>query len=97
MRTDRRLMKAYKNARVETFDDTSRFIIFSDCHRGDNSLSDEFSRNQNIYLFAMNYYYYNGYTYIEAGDGDELSEHIRLRHIRLAHSDIFLTLKKFYD
>jgi hypothetical protein len=97
MRTDRRLMKAYRNARVETFDDTSRFIIFSDCHRGDNSLSDEFSRNQNIYLFAMNYYYYNGYTYIEAGDGDELSEHIRFRHIRLAHSDIFMTLKKFFD
>lgn len=97
MRTDRRLMKAYKNARVEPFDDASRIIIFSDCHRGDNSLSDEFSRNQNIYQFAMNYYYYNGYTYIEAGDGDELSEHIRFRHIRLAHSDIFMTLKKFHD
>ena len=97
MLTDTRLMKAYINAKVEFFDENSRYIIFSDCHRGDNSLSDEFSRNQNIYLYAMNYYYYNGYTYVEAGDGDELSEHTRFRTIRLAHSDIFITLKKFHD
>lgn len=96
MRTDARLMKAYRDAKVEYFDEHSRYIFFSDCHRGDNSLSDEFSRNQNIYLFAMNYYY-NGYTYVEAGDGDELSEHVRFRHIRYAHSDIFITLKKFFD
>jgi len=97
MLTDSRLMKAFRNAKVEYFDENSRYIIFSDCHRGDNSLSDEFARNQNIYSYAMNYYYYNGYTYVEAGDGDELSENTRFRHIRIAHSDIFMTLKKFFD
>jgi hypothetical protein len=59
MLTNSRLMKAFRNARVEYFDENSRYIIFSDCHRGNNSLSDEFSRNQNIYSYAINYYYYN--------------------------------------
>lgn len=97
MLTDKRLLEAYKNAKIEYFDDNSRYIFFSDSHRGDNGLSDEFSKNQNIFLYALDYYFYNGYTYIEAGDGDELLENSRFRHIRLAHSDIFLTLKKFYD
>ena len=39
----------------------------------------------------------NGYTYVEAGDGDELAEHVRFRTIRQAHSDIFITLKMFHD
>jgi UDP-2,3-diacylglucosamine pyrophosphatase LpxH len=97
MLTDRRLLEAYKNAKVEYFDDNSRYIFFSDSHRGDNSLSDEFSKNQNIFLYALDYYFYNGYSYVEAGDGDELLEYSKFKHIRLAHSDVFLTLKKFYD
>lgn len=97
MFTDIRLTKAYKNAKIEYFDNNSRYIFFSDTHRGDNSLSDEFSRNQNIFLYALDYYYYNGYTYVEAGDGDELLEHSKFKHIRLAHSDVFCTLKKFFD
>ncbi len=97
MLTDKRLMEAYKTARVESFDEDSRYIFFSDIHRGDNSLSDEFARNQNIYIYAMDYYYFNGYVYVEAGDGDELWEHSKFKQIRLAHSDIFCTLKKFFD
>lgn len=97
MQTDKRLAEAYRKAKVEYFDNNSRYIFFSDTHRGDNSLSDEFAKNQNIYLYAMDYYYFNGYTYVEAGDGDELLEHSKFRHIRLAHSDIFCTLKKFFD
>lgn len=97
MKTDKRLKEAYSNAKVEYFDNNSRYIFFSDTHRGDNSLSDEFSKNQNIYLYALDYYYYNGYSYVEAGDGDELLEHSKFKHIRLAHSDIFCTLKKFFD
>jgi UDP-2,3-diacylglucosamine pyrophosphatase LpxH len=97
MLTDKRLTEAYSSAKLEYFDETSRYIIFSDCHRGDNSLSDEFARNQNIYLYAMNYYYSKGYVYVEAGDGDELWEYSKFSHIRLAHSDIFIALKKFFD
>lgn len=97
MFTEKRLTQAFQTARIEYFDEKSRYIFFSDCHRGDNSLSDEFARNQNIYQYALGYYYYNGYTYIEAGDGDELWEHAQFKHIRTAHSDIFHTLQRFHE
>jgi len=97
MKTYQRLTHAYKNAKVIPFDDNSKFIFFSDIHRGDDSVSDEFTRNQNIYLHALNYYYHNGYVYVEVGDGDELWEHKKFKHIRIAHTDVFLVIKKFFD
>ena len=97
MNTEKRLTKAYKEATVEYFDKNSKYIIFSDIHRGDDSVSDEFARNQAIFQHVLNYYYNKGYIYIEAGDGDELWEHKNFKHIRLAHKDIFISLKKFFD
>lgn len=97
MFTDRRLSRAYQNAKVKRFDENSKFIFFSDSHRGDDSVSDEFARNQNILLHALNYYYNHGYTYVEVGDGDELWEYPEFKLIRLAHSDIFFEMKKFFD
>lgn len=97
MNTDKRLTLAYLNAKLEYFDENSKYIFFSDIHRGDDSVSDEFTRNQNIYLHALNYYYHRGYSYVEVGDGDELWEYPTFKHIRLAHKDVFLVLKKFFD
>lgn len=97
MRTAHRLTEAYNNARVEYFNSSSKYIFFSDCHRGNGGNSDEFSKNNNIYLHALEYYYENGFTYVEAGDGDELWEHPHYRHIINAHFDAFFVLKKFHD
>lgn len=97
MFTDRRLNQAYKNARVEYFDSRSKYVLFSDCHRGDDSISDEFTRNQPIFYHALNYYYENGYTYVELGDGDELWEYPHFKIIRSAHTDVFSIMKKFFD
>lgn len=96
MFTNKRLNRAFSKAPIIPFNDADKFIIFSDCHRGDNSISDEFAHNQNIYLHALNYYCENGYTYIENGDGDELWEHARFKHIRYAHSDIYEILQRFF-
>jgi hypothetical protein len=63
------------------FDDSSKFIFFSDCHRGDNSWADNFSPNQLLMFHALTYYYDQGYTYIEVGDGDELWENRDFRTI----------------
>ncbi|HCA69582.1 MAG TPA: serine/threonine protein phosphatase, partial [Lachnospiraceae bacterium] len=57
MFTDQRLTQAYNNAKVLLFDDHSKFIFFSDSHRGDDSVSDEFARNQNLFLHALDWYY----------------------------------------
>lgn len=97
MNTEKRLTKAYNEARVEYFDKDSKYIIFSDTHRGDDSVSDEFARNQAIFLHVLNYYNKKEFIYIEAGDGDELWEHKKFKHIRLAHKDIFIVIKKFFD
>jgi UDP-2,3-diacylglucosamine pyrophosphatase LpxH len=79
------------------FDDTSKYVFFSDTHRGDDSLSDEFGRNKHIFFHALNYYYQNDFTYVEVGDGDELWEHDNFEHIRSAHYMVFDMLKDFFD
>ncbi len=97
MFTDKRLTQAYKGARLEHFNDDSKYIIFSDIHRGNGSHFDEFSKNQNIYKHALDYYFENGYTYIEAGDGDDLWETPKVKDIRNAHFHVFESIKKFND
>lgn len=97
MFTRQRLNGAYDDARVEYFDETTKYVFFSDHHRGDGSLSDEFTRNRNIFEYAIEYYYQNGYTYIEAGDGDELWEFPDAKVIKNAHPVVFNTIKKFFD
>lgn len=97
MKTMERLSEAYQKAFRMSFDHNSKFIFFSDVHRGDNSFSDEFAHNQNIYLHAMNYYYDRGFTYIEVGDGDELWEHSDFNHVRSAHDDIYDMLRLYYE
>ena len=62
MRTQQRLNEAFKTARIEYFDDNSRYVFFSDCHRGDGSHSDEFTKNQNLFIYSLEYYYANDFT-----------------------------------
>ena len=97
MRTKSRLNKVYEDAVKVPFDDDSRLVFFSDIHRSDDSLADEFGRNKHIYNYALNYYYQVGFTYVELGDGDELWEQPRFEHIRNAHAVTFNRLKQFYD
>ena len=97
MRTDQRLTEAYAGARVLDLDHASRYVIISDCHRGDGSHSDEFTKNQNIYLHALTRYYDEGFTYVEAGDGDELWEQPKSQHIQNAHHIVFQAIKRFHD
>lgn len=97
MFTIKRLNKAYRDADRISIDNNSKMIFFSDVHRGDNSLADEFAHNQNIYFHALKYYYTNDFTYVEVGDGDELWEHSKFEVIRYAHSDVYVLLRLFFD
>ncbi len=96
MSSDSRLTRAYKNAKVIPFDDASKFILFSDCHRGDNSFADDFANNRNIYFHALQFYFSQGFDYCELGDGDELWENIHFESIFEAHKNVFKLLKKFH-
>jgi predicted phosphodiesterase len=93
----KRLDNAFKTAKVLDFDDDSKFIFFSDCHRGDNSFADDFANNRNIYFHALKHYYKEDFTYIELGDGDELWENLTFESILNAHKNVYLLMKAFYD
>lgn len=97
MSSFKRISRAFKSARRLSFNDDSKFIIFSDVHRGDNSFADDFANNRNVYYHALKDYYVNGFTYMELGDGDELWENILFQEIYDAHTDIFDLLKLYYD
>lgn len=97
MNTEKRLNEAYKKAEVYKFNKDSKYFIISDCHRGTGSPSDEFSKNRNTYIHALRQYFQNGFTYIEAGDGDELLEHKKADTIIKAHYTEYEMIKKFHD
>lgn len=96
MSSANRLSRAYKNAKIIPFDDDSKFILFSDCHRGDNSFADEFANNRNIYFHALKFYYNEGFEYCELGDGDELWENIYFASIFEAHKNVFKLLRQYH-
>ncbi|MGE5942889.1 MAG: serine/threonine protein phosphatase [Flavobacteriales bacterium] len=93
----KRLDHAYKNAKIVDFDDSSKFVLFSDCHRGDNSFADDFANNRNIYFHALKYYYAEGFQYCEIGDGDELWENLFFKSIFEAHKNVYLLMKEFHQ
>ncbi|WP_127836967.1 metallophosphoesterase [Clostridium prolinivorans] len=96
MNTLKCVSKVFKSADEIIFDDSSKIVLMSDCHRGDGSFADDFARNQNIYFSALNYYYNENYTYIEIGDGDELWENSKIDSIINEHSHVFWLLSNFY-
>ncbi|MFC4738721.1 metallophosphoesterase [Flavobacterium ponti] len=97
MSSQTRLDKAYKEAKRISFDNTSKFILFSDCHRGDSSFADDFANNRNIYFHSLQHYYKEGYSYIELGDGDELWENMFFKDIFEANKNVYLLMQKFYN
>lgn len=92
-----RLTRAYKNAKTVPFDNQSKLILFSDCHRSDNSFADDFANNRNIYFHALKHYYQEGFQYCEIGDGDELWENLSFQPILEAHKNVYELMKLFHD
>jgi predicted phosphodiesterase len=92
----KKLDRAYNNAKVVAFDDDSKFILFSDCHRGDNSFADDFANNRNIYYHALKHYYVQGFAYAELGDGDELWENNSFESILYAHKNVYGLMQLFH-
>lgn len=96
MGIDSRIDRAFTNAPVLPLTRHSRYILFSDCHRGTGTSNDNFLKNQHLYFAALQYYLEQGFTYIELGDGDELWENRSLDQIKSIHNDAFWILSKFY-
>lgn len=90
-----RLNHSFDSAPVLPLGPSSRYVLFSDCHRGSANSNDNFLKNQHLYFSALQHYYQNGFTYIELGDGDELWENRKMEQIIEVHSNVFWLLSKF--
>lgn len=97
MSTATRLTRAFENAPTLPLTHNSRYVLFSDCHRGCGSSNDNFLKNQHLYFAALKHYYRYGFTYIELGDGDELWENRDLKQIIDIHSNAYWLLSLFYE
>ncbi|MDS0525101.1 metallophosphoesterase family protein [Clostridium sp. SHJSY1] len=93
----KRISEVFNSSEKISFDDSSKIVLLSDCHRGNGSWADDFSNNQNLFFAALTYYYEEDFTYIELGDGDELWKNKNYSDIIHTHSDIFWLLSKFYN
>lgn len=91
-----RLQNAFEGALKLPLNDSSKYILFSDCHRGVGDSNDNFLPNQTLYLAALRHYFKAGYTYIELGDGDELWENRHAEPILEIHNDVFQLLSMFH-
>lgn len=92
-----RLTKILNSAKEIPFDDSSKIIIMSDCHRGNGNWGDNFLNNQNLFFAALTYYYQKNFIYFELGDGDELWENRKIDEIISVHSDAFWLMSKFHN
>jgi len=93
----RTISRAFKKSHSISLTKKSKLILFSDCHRGNNSYADDFSHNSEIYEHALSNYYDNGFTYIELGDGIELWENNKFSEILESYRDGFDMLLKFHQ
>lgn len=94
--SSKRLKGVYEKSLILPLNENSKYIIMSDCHRGQGNNGDNFLPNQNMFFGALDYYYKNGFSYIELGDGDELWENRKMKPIKEVHSDAFWIMSKFY-
>jgi len=90
------MLRAFRAAPEIPFDDSSKIVMMSDCHRGDGSRADAFAGNQDLFCAALCDYYEKQYTYIELGDGDELWENERICDIISTYPTAFELLSRFY-
>lgn len=96
MAASKRISEAFRYAPEIPFDDSSRIVLMSDCHRGDGSWTDSFASNRNLFLAALNEYNEDKFTYIELGDGDELWEGMDFADIGYSYRDIFSLMSRLY-
>jgi predicted phosphodiesterase len=68
------LQQPSKRGLVLPFNNSSKFIILSDQHKGAKDDSDDFVNAEGNYLAALDYYYQQGFCYINLGDSEELWE-----------------------
>jgi predicted phosphodiesterase len=73
---------------------TGKIIIFSDQHKGTRNGADDFLMCEQNYLEALEYYYQNGFHFIDLGDCEELWENMVIS-VKKEQKPAFEKEKKF--
>ena len=95
MSFEKRIAQAFSNGTALPLCKCSRYAVFSDCHRGCGNMSDNFLRNQHLYFAALEYYFREGFYYLELGDGEELWENRSLARIQEMHNEVYRKMEQF--
>ncbi len=70
--TFKRINEDLNNSFYLDFDiNTSKFVFFSDLHKGTKKRSDAFRQNEIVCCCAFDHYFREGYTLVQAGDAEE--------------------------
>jgi UDP-2,3-diacylglucosamine pyrophosphatase LpxH len=69
-------------------DENSRYVLFSDLHKGAGDAADDFNPCKVTYQAALDYYDKNGFTLILLGDVEELWEN-QIAEVMETHRDVF--------
>ncbi|MCA9980721.1 MAG: hypothetical protein KDD89_07810, partial [Anaerolineales bacterium] len=72
----------------------SKYIIFSDQHKGARDGADDFLRSERAYNAALAYYYHQGHTLVTLGDVEELWEE-RIPTVLQAYQHTLMLESKF--
>lgn len=96
MSAHRRISRAFHDALYLPLSPDSKYILFSDCHRGTGDAGDNFSKNEFLYTAALKHYFRHGFTYLELGDGDELWENRSIQKIKYVHEQSFSIIAQYY-
>lgn len=73
----------------------SRYVVISDCHRGEGTANDNFLKNQHLYFAALEYYLEHGFFYLELGDGEELWENRCAKRIAECHENVYDMFERY--
>ena len=93
--------KKDKGPLISCLPEEARFIIFSDQHKGGGDAADDFVPAADNYLKALDWYYNEGFTYINLGDCEELWEStpaavIEHNRLSLLEEAKFLQKQRYY-
>lgn len=91
----KRIDRALEHALHLPLNSGSRYMIISDCHRGEGTANDNFLKNQHLYFAALEHYFKRGFFYLELGDGEELWENRRMERIQACHEDVYALFSCF--
>ena len=91
------LNKNEKKGLIIPFDiSADKFILLSDQHKGAKDYADDFAGAEKNYLAALDFYFNEGFTFINMGDCEELWENL-LISVKKHNQPSFEKEKKFMD